>query len=129
MKKDVRQALDYAIKKGFQIHPGVIGLLQEVETQEMGKIIKDVVREKGVNRDYHIGLDDMMGYLGLNVDESLRNDHAILSDCTPGITMPEGVAGYTALFRSRFEKMKKLMQERPTAGKVKSAASVKPGDR
>ena len=127
MKKDVRQALDYAIKKGFQIHPGVVGLLQEVETQDMAKIIKDVVREKAVERDYHIGLDDMMGYLGLDVDESLRNDHMILFDCTSGITRPEGVAGYTALFRSRFEKMKNLMRERPAAGKVKSASTIKPG--
>ena len=127
MKKDVRQALDYAMKKGFQIHPGVVRLLQEVETQDMDKIIRDVVREKAVSRDYHIGLDDMTSYLGLDVDESLQNDHAILFDCTTGITMPEGVAGYTSLFRSRFEKMKGLMRGRPVASKVKSTTSIKVG--
>ena len=127
MEKSVRQALDYAIKKGFQIHPGVVGLLREVEARDLDKIIRDVVREKAVNRDYHIGLDDMMGYLGLDVDDSLRSDHAILFDCTAGITIPEGVEGYTSLFQSRFEKMKELMRERPVSGKVRSAASIKVG--
>lgn len=127
MKKDVQQALDYAIKKGFQIHPEVVGLLDEVEARNLDKIIRDVVREKAVNRDYHIGLDDMINYLGLAVDETLRSDHTILFDCTGGITRPDGVDGYTALFKSRFKKMSALMQERPVAGKVKGAASIEVG--
>lgn len=127
MKRDIIQALDYAIKNGFQVHPDVMKLLQEVEVQELNKVIKDIVREKAVNRDYHIVASDMTAYLGLDVDESLRNDHTILFDCTRHITAPEGVVGYTALFRSRFEKTKNLMLDRPAAKNVRGVASIKVG--
>lgn len=127
MKKDIMQALDYAIKKGFQIHPDVVGLLQEIEARELDKVIKDIVKEKAVSRDYHIGLNDMTGYLGLDVDDSLRNDHAVLFDCTQGITTPEGVADYTALFRSRFEKTQNLMRDRPGAKNVRKTTDIKIG--
>lgn len=125
MKRSVIQALDYAFKKGFQVHPGATEMLEELDLLQLDKIIKDVVREKSVDRDFHIGRSDLLKYLGLDDDGSIESNHRVLFDCTPKITVPEGVEGYAALFRSRFEKMRKIMQARPESAKLKTVAGIK----
>ena len=124
MKRSVKQALDYAFKKGFQIHPQVVEILQEVEVEDVDKIIKDIVHEKSIDKNYHINGHDLISYLGLEVDGTIEDKHEILFDCTARITMPQGVDGYASLFRSRFDKMRGLMAQRPESGKVKSISSL-----
>lgn len=125
MRQDILQALEYAFKKGFQVHPEAVEMLQEVEMERLDRIIKDVVREKTVDGDYHIDRDDLVKYLGLDEDEPMQDHCEILFDCTPKITTPQGVVGYGSLFYSRFQKMKRIMQDRPEFGKVRSIASLK----
>lgn len=125
MRQDVLQALEYAFKKGFQVHPGAVEMLQGVELERLDRIIKDVVREKTVDRDYHIDRGDLVKYLGLDQEEPAQGRYEILFDCTPKITTPQGVAGYGSLFYSRFQKMQGLMQDRPEYEKVRSIASFK----
>ena len=125
MRQDILQALEYAFKKGFQVHPEAVEMLQEVEMERLDRIIKDIVREKTVDGDYHIDRDDLVKYLGLDEDEPMQDHCEILFDCTPKITTPQGVMGYGSLFYSRFQKMKRIMQDRPEFGKVRSIASLK----
>jgi len=46
MKKDVTYALNYAINKGFQIHPGAYEILERINVEDLEKVIKNIVREK-----------------------------------------------------------------------------------
>lgn len=125
VKRDIRQALEYAFKKGFQVHPGAVEVLEEVGMERLDRIIRDVVREKMVDRNYHIDRDDLIKYLGLGEDEPIQDEYEILFDCTSKITVPEGAAGYSALFRSRYEKMRGMMQDRPESEKLRKIATIK----
>ncbi|MDH3204776.1 MAG: DNA-directed DNA polymerase II small subunit, partial [Nitrosopumilus sp.] len=49
----------------------------------------------------------------------------VLSDPTTMITTGEGVKGYNALFSSRFNKLKRIISDRPESRMLKSIASVK----
>ena len=40
MIKDVGSALDFALNKGFQIHPDALRILEQVDVRELEKIIR-----------------------------------------------------------------------------------------
>ena len=46
MKKEVTFALNYALNKGFQIHPDAFKILESVDVQKLEKIIKELIKEK-----------------------------------------------------------------------------------
>jgi len=46
MKKELTLALNYALNKGFQIHPDAFKILENVDVKKLEKIIKEIVREK-----------------------------------------------------------------------------------
>ena len=49
MKKELSFALNYALNKGFQIHPDAFKILENVDVKKLEKIIKEIVREKTSN--------------------------------------------------------------------------------
>src|SRR3989338_4032364 len=102
MKKELTIALNYALNKGFQIHPNAFKFLENIDVKSLEKIIKEIVREK-----------------------TKQNDHKIIFDPTLKITTGEGVKGYNALFASRFNKLKRIISDRPESRMLKSIASVK----
>ena len=67
----------------------------------------------------------METYLGIKEDPSLESEVKILTDPTNKITTGEGVKGYNALFSSRFNKLKRIISDRPESRMLKSLASVK----
>lgn len=125
MKKELSVALNYALNKGFQIHPNAFKFLENVDVKKLEKIIKEIVREKTKQKSYQINQDDLEVYLGIKDDQTLQNDHKILFDPTLRITTGEGVKGYNALFSSRFNKLKRIISDRPESRMLKSIASVK----
>jgi DNA polymerase II small subunit len=54
-----------------------------------------------------------------------QNSYKIILDPTPNINTGEGVEGYTALFRSRFEKSYRILALRPESKRITKIASVK----
>ncbi len=46
LKKELTFVLNYALKKGFQIHPDAFEFLENVDIKKLEKIIKEIVREK-----------------------------------------------------------------------------------
>ena len=124
LKKDVTLALNYALTKGFQIHPDALKILEDIDSRQLQQIIKDIVREKTKQKMFLINQDDLESFLGIKEDENLQNEHKILFDPTPKITSAEGVDGFNALFASRFSKLKKIISIRPEANQLKSIASV-----
>ncbi|EGP94650.1 DNA-directed DNA polymerase [Nitrosarchaeum koreense MY1] len=125
LKKELSIALNYALNKGFQIHPNAFKFLENVDVKKLEKIIKEIVREKTKQKSYQINQDDLEVYLGIKDDQTLQNDHKILFDPTLRITTGEGVKGYNALFSSRFNKLKRIISDRPESRMLKSIASVK----
>ncbi len=127
MKKEVTFALNYALNKGFQIHPDAFKILENVDVGKLEKIIKEIVREKSRQKLFQINQDDLETYLGIKEDVNLQSEIKVLSDPTLKITSGEGVKGYNALFSSRFNKLKRIISDRPEAKKLKSLASIKSG--
>jgi len=125
MKKELTFALNYALNKGFQIHPDAFKILENLDVRKLEKIIKEVVREKTKQKLFQINQDDLETYLGIKDDPTLQSEIKVLSDPTTKITTGEGVKGYNALFSSRFNKLKKIISDRPESRKLKSIASVK----
>lgn len=125
MRKDVNLALNYALNKGFQIHPNALKILENVDVKQLEKIIKEVVKEKTRQRLFLINQDDLETYLGIKDDEYLQNEHKILFEPTPNITTAEGVSGYNSLFASRFRKLKHIISNRPESRMLKTISSAK----
>ena len=125
MKKELSFALNYALNKGFQIHPDAFKILENVDVKKLEKIIKEIVREKTKQKLFQINQDDLETYLGIKDDPSLENEIKVLLDPTDKITTGEGVKGYNALFSSRFNKLKRIISDRPEARMLKSLTFVK----
>ena len=125
MKKELTVALNYALNKGFQIHPDAFKFLENVDVKSLEKIIKEIVREKTKQKLFQINQDDLEVYLGIKEDQTLQNEHKIIFDPTLKITTGEGVKGYNALFSSRFNKLKRIISDRPESRMLKSIASIK----
>src|SRR3989338_6189146 len=124
MKKDVVFALNYALNKGFQIHPNAFEILEKVEIRDLEKVIRDIVREKTKQKVFHISQEDLEVFLGLKEEEELLSEHEILSDPTLKITSSEGIIGFGALFSNRFSKLKKMVSNRPEAKLLKPISFV-----
>ncbi len=124
MEKEVVFAVNYALNKGFQIHPDALKILERVDIKELENIIKQIVREKSKQKLFLINQDDLEEFLGLKDDESIENEFRVISDPSSKITSAEGVDGYNSLFASRFSKLKKIISNRPESKMLKSIASV-----
>jgi len=124
MEKEVVFAVNYALNKGFQIHPDALKILEQVDIKELEHIIKQIVKEKSKQKLFLINQDDLEVFLGLKDGEELENEFRILNDPSSKITSAEGIDGYNALFSSRFSKLKKIISNRPEAKMLKSISSV-----
>ena len=125
MNRELTVALNYALNKGFQIHPDAFKILENVDVKKLEKIIKEIVREKTRQKLFQISQDDLETYLGIKEDPTLQSEVRVLLDPTSKITTGEGVKGYNALFSSRFNKLKRIISDRPESRLLKSIASVK----
>jgi len=124
MEKEVVFAVNYALNKGFQIHPDALKILERVDIKELEHVIKQIVKEKSKQKLFLINQDDLEIFLGLKDDEELENEYRVLNDPSSKITSAEGIDGYNALFKSRFSKLKKIISNRPEAKMLKSISSV-----
>jgi DNA polymerase II small subunit len=124
MIKDVSAALDFVLNRGFQIHPDALKILEQIDARELERIIREIVKEKEKQRLYLISQKDLEVFLGIKEDEELDDAHEILFDPTTKITSSEGVDGFSALFSSRFNKLKRIILNRPEAKMLKPISAV-----
>ena len=124
VSKEVNFALNYALNKGFQIHPNALEILERIDVKDLERIIKNIVREKSKKNQFLINQDDLEEHLGLKTDEELKSDYRVLSDPSSKVTSAEGVNGYKTLFDSRFKKFKNIVSSRPEAQMIKSIAGI-----
>lgn len=124
MISDVGAALNFVINRGFQIHPDALKILEQIDVKELERIIKQIVKEKERQQLYLISQKDLESFLGIQEDETIEDSHEILYDPTPKLASAEGVQGFSALFTSRFTKLKRIMSNRPEAKMVKTISAV-----
>ena len=125
LKKELTFALNYALNKGFQIHPDAFEFLENVDVKKLEKIIKEIVREKTRQKKFQINQDDLENYFGLKEDKDLQAETKILFDPSMKITSAEGISGYNSLFASRYNKLKRIISDRPESRLLKSISAVK----
>jgi DNA polymerase II small subunit len=125
MKREITLALNYALNRGFQIHPGALEILERINVEDIEKIIKDLIKEKGRKKLFLINQNDVETALGISEDANIESELKILFDPTTKITTAEGVEGYNALFASRYAKMKRIISAHPEAKAVKDISLVK----
>ncbi len=76
--------------------------------------VKEIIKSKKPSKNAVILMDDIKNLLSPNKDEGpIEQVCSILMDPTPKVTTGEGVEGYAALFRSRFEKSMRILSQRP----------------
>ncbi len=124
MEKELVFAINYALNKGFQIHPDALKILERIDINDLEQIIKQIVKDKAKQKLFLINQDDLELFLGLKNNEELESEFRVLNDPTPKITSAEGIEGYTLLFSSRFLELKKIISNRPEAKMLKSISSV-----
>ena len=55
MKKELSFVLNYALNKGFQIHPDAFKILDDItDVKQLEKIIKEIVKEKTRQKEFQI---------------------------------------------------------------------------
>ena len=102
MKKELSFALNYALNKGFQIHPDAFKILENVDVKKLEKVIKEIVREKTRQKLFQINQNDLETYLGIKEDPTLQSEIKVLFDPTDKITTGEGVKGIQCLVFKSF---------------------------
>jgi DNA polymerase II small subunit len=127
MNENASSALNYALSKGFQIHPDAFKILEKIDSKELESVIRRVVREKAKQNLFLINQSDLKMFVDTDVDETLVNEHVILSDPTKKITSAEGIDGFGALFSNRYSKLLKIIMQRSQAKKLMEVEAVKSG--
>lgn len=129
MQNEVFSALSYATSKGFQIHPDAFAMLKGLEADVL-QTVKEIIKSKKPSKNAVILVDDIKSLLNPRKDEGpIEQACSILMDPTPKVTTGEGVEGYAALFRSRFEKSMRILSQRPDSKRISKIASVKQASR
>jgi len=148
MQREISNALSFAISKGYQIHPDAFAMLKGLDIDIL-KVVQDIVKMKIKHKESSsILVEDIKNLINpegkvadvnsfsntlLNVTtaaadatfSSGQHSYKVILDPTPGINSGEGIRGYTALFRSRFEKSLRILALRPDSKRITKITSLK----
>ena len=90
------------------------------------KMIQEIIKMKKPTKNTVIVVDDIKTLLEPKGQEGpIEQTCTVLIDPTPKVTTAEGVEGYTALFRSRFEKTMRILAQRPDSKRISKVSAVK----
>ncbi|HEX2014579.1 MAG TPA: DNA-directed DNA polymerase II small subunit [Nitrososphaera sp.] len=93
------------------------------------KTVQEIIKLKKQSRNSVILVEDIKSLLSpikpIGHEEPSEQTCNVLMDPTPKVTTGEGVEGYAALFRSRFEKSMRILSQRPDSKRISKVASVK----
>jgi DNA polymerase II small subunit len=129
LQNEVFSALSYAISKGFQIHPDAFVMLKGLEADVL-KTVQEIIKSKKPSKNAVILVDDIRSLLSPRKDEGPTEQVCnVLMDPTAHVATGEGVEGYVALFRSRFEKSMRILAQRPESKRILKVTAVKQGSR
>ncbi len=125
LQNEVSNALSYATSKGFQIHPNAFAMLKGLDVDVL-KIIQEIIKIKKPAKNAVIVVEDIKTLIEPKKQNMpIEQKCTVLNDPTPNVTSAEGVEGYTALFRSRFEKTMRILAQRPDSKRISKVSAVK----
>jgi DNA polymerase II small subunit len=125
LQNEVFNALSYATSKGFQIHPDAFAMLKGLDIDVL-KIVQQIIRMKKPSKNAVIVVDDIKSLVEPKEQgDPIEQTCNVLIDPTPKVTTAEGVEGYAALFRSRFEKTMRILAQRPDSKRISKLSAVK----
>jgi DNA polymerase II small subunit len=125
LQNEVFNALSYATSKGFQIHPDAFAMLKGLNVDVL-KIVQEIIKMKKQSKNAVIVVDDIKSLVEPKEQEGpIEQTCTVLIDPTPKVTTAEGVEGYAALFRSRFEKTMRILAQRPDSKRMSKVSAVK----
>ncbi|MDQ3873803.1 MAG: DNA-directed DNA polymerase II small subunit [Thermoproteota archaeon] len=125
LQNEVFNALSYATSKGFQIHPDAFAMLRGLNVDVL-KIVQEIIKIKKPLNNAVIVVDDIKSLIKSSEQEGpVEQTCTVLLDPTPKVTTAEGVEGYAALFRSRFEKTMRILAQRPDSKRMSKVSAIK----
>src|SRR6266496_5378819 len=147
MQREISNALSFAISKGYQIHPDASSMLKGLDIDIL-KLVQDIVKMKIKHKQSSsIIVEDIKNLINpegkvtdvdsfsntlLNATTAVadtfssgQHSYKVISDPTSRINSGEGVRGYTALFRSRFEKSLRILALRPDSKRITKITALK----
>jgi DNA polymerase II small subunit len=125
LQNEVFNALSYATSKGFQIHPDAFAMLKGLDVDVL-KIVQEIVKAKKPSKNAVIVVDDIKSLVEPKKQEGpIEQTCTVLIDPTSKVTTAEGVEGYAAMFRSRFEKTMRILAQRPDSKRISKVSVVK----
>ncbi len=125
MRQEITEALSYALNKGIQVHPNVMDVLENADATKLMHIMREIIVEKTRQRNFFITKDDIEAALGIKESVDVTATFDVLFDPSPNVASAEGIEGYGDLFRSRYEKLHKIISQRPKAKKLRSVTNLK----
>jgi DNA polymerase II small subunit len=125
LQNEVFNALSYATSMGFHIHPDAFAMLKGLDIDVL-KIVQEIIKMKKPSKNAVIVVDDIKSLVEPKKQEGpIEQTCSVLIDPTPKVTTAEGIEGYAALFRSRFEKTMRILAQRPDSKRMSKVSAVK----
>jgi DNA polymerase II small subunit len=125
LQNEVFNALSYATSKGFQIHPDAFAMLKGLDVDVL-KIVQEIIKMKKPSKNAVIVVDDIKSLVEPKEQEGpIEQTCTVLIDPTSNVTTAEGIEGYAAMFRSRFEKTMRILAQRPDSKRISKVSVVK----
>ena len=125
LQNEVFNALSYATSMGFHIHPDAFAMLKGLDVDVL-KMVQEIIKMKKPSKNAVIVVDDIKSLVEPKEQEGpIEQTCTVLIDPTPKVTTAEGIEGYAALFRSRFEKTMRILAQRPDSKRMSKVSAVK----
>ena len=147
MQREISNALSFAISKGYQIHPDAFSMLKGLDIDIL-KLVQDIVKMKikhkqsssiivediksVINPEGRVTDVDSFSNTLLNTTTAVadnfssgQHSYKVILDPTSRVNSGEGIRGYTALFRSRFEKSLRILALRPDSKRITKIRALK----
>ena len=126
------------------MHPDAFAMLKGLDTDIL-KIVQDIIKIKSkqkqnstiiiddikkiINPESKVTTEDSgISSIDIDIDNSVLEKHPhhkIILDASINVNSGEGVEGYTALFRSRYEKSLRILSLRPESKRITKIASIR----
>lgn len=144
MNKEISNALSFLTSNGYRMHPDAFAMLKGLDTDIL-KIVQDIIKIKSkqkqnstiiiddikkiINPESKVTTEDSgISSVDIDIDNSVLEKHPhhkIILDASINVNSGEGVEGYTALFRSRYEKSLRILSLRPESKRITKIASIR----
>ena len=145
LNKEISNVLSFLTSNGYRMHPDAFAMLKGLDTDIL-RIVQDIIKIKSKQKQSStIIIDDIKRLINpeskvttedsrsSNIDTSIDNselekqqhNYKVILDASINVNTGEGVEGYTALFRSRYEKSLRILSLRPESKRITKITSIK----